>query len=236
MLKTIEIQPKKQYEQSIYNDVVSHCNSPFIERSRYTTVHETSHKISSELRNAQKDDRLNVFYLLNNKAAMLVEPPVKLNDINIPPILRGMRHNLYLRDQKRYWNNEPLYIFEEWNCYTLGGMCAVNDAENRLSLERTDAVAGMFEFIIYATGLAMTIKDKAKTYWDNSKQFRYLFDFMLRRSEKVFHKGRTIPEFKSSSSDELYEKYNSSQEGKKFKEFAESMKWNNVNWTLTNFF
>jgi len=214
-----DIQDKNQ----IYEDVISHSRNPVTNESRSTNVHETSHMISSQLRNENKGN-INGFYFENGRGVLVEQPNLTIRDVApyVPNNLRGYRYQLYFVDQLRYWNDSPLYIMEEWNCYTLGGASAVEDYIQKLPLERTDAVAGTFEFMIYSTALYMCIKDKDPEYFKNNEQFREFFNYLLDFSISLFRQGRIIPEYNSIKSNQLYTEYKNSTEGKKFREFLDS--------------
>lgn len=235
-MKTFEV---KQYrnarDDTVYEDVLSHCKKPETRESRYTNAHETSHYISSELRQSNPG-KVNGFYILNNMGVIVEEPNITIKDVSeyVPNNLRGMRYKLYFVDQLRYWNNNPLYILEEFNCYILGGMTAIDDFKKGVKLERTDAVAGCFEFMIYSIALARCIKDKDQDYWNKNIQFKDFLCFELNRAMFTYKVGRNIEEFKSQSSDNLHKAFDSSREGDLFKEFYCEI--NMVNWTLDDVF
>jgi len=219
----IKIKPFRSLDKrySIHNDVMSHCEKPSVGNGRYTDVHETSHFISNALRKGRMG--YNGFYILHDDAVIVKEPPTTIGEVAeyIPKNLRGLRYKLYFVEQRRYWDEQPLYIMEEWNCYTLGGMCAVDDYNNKRELERTDAVAGMFEFMVYSTALAMCVEDKCPEYWEKNTQFRRFIQYRMDTSSMIFAVGREIPQFKSLSSDKLYQTWHNSEEGKEFQKFID---------------
>jgi hypothetical protein len=237
----IKVKPFRPLDKnySIYDDVIKHCEKPEINSSRYTSVHESSHFISSALRKGRMG--YNGFYILDGNAAIVKEPPTTIGEVAdyIPPNLRGFRYKLYFVEQRRYWDEQPLYIAEEWNCYTLGGMCAVDDYNHkRRDLERTDAVAGMFEFMVYSTALAMCVEDKCPEFWKKNKQFREFLQYRMDISSMIFAIGREIPQFKSLSSDKLYQTWHNSEEGKEFQNFIDKHFTNAepVRWTMSGVF
>jgi len=237
----IEVQKHGNFGDDVYGDVLSHCKRPNRGDGRYTDTHETSHFISSELRQGKMG--YNGFYILNSKGVLVKEPPTTIGEIAgyVPSNLRGMRYQLYLVDQRRYWDEQPLYIVEELNCYFLGGACALDDHKNGRSLERTDAVAGMFEFRIYSTAVAMCVKEKCPEYWDVNKQFHEFMKYRLSNSMEYFLEGREIPDFQSSISDKLYNEYTNSSEGERFEQFIKDNFSNQpkpepINWTINKIF
>ena len=204
----------------VYDDVLSHSKNPVTNESRSTNVHETSHMISSQLRNENKGN-INGFYFENGRGVLIEQPNLTIKDVSpyVPNNLRGYRYQLYFVDQLKYWNDSPLYIMEEWNCYTLGGDCAVEDYLLKLPLEKTDAVAGTFEFMIYSTALYMCIKDKDPEYFKNNDQFKEFFHHLLDYSLSLFRQGRIIKEYFSPKSNKLYADYKNSTEGRKMQKF-----------------
>lgn len=224
-MKVIQLKKYREIQDknSFYEDVLSHSKNPVTNESRSTNVHETSHMISSQLRNENKGN-INGFYFENGRAVLIEQPNLTIKDVSpyVPNNLRGYRYQLYFVDQLKYWNDSPLYIMEEWNCYSLGGACAVEDYIQKIPLERTDAVAGAFEFVIYSTALYMCIKDKDPEYFKNNEQFREFFEHLLDFSLSLFRQGRIIKEYFSPKSNKLYAEYKNSTEGKKFREFLDS--------------
>lgn len=212
-------------DDSVYEDVLSHCTRPNRGDGRYTDAHETAHFISSEIRNAHSGHN-NGFYIADGKGVVVDHPKITIGDIAgyIPTVLRGFRYQLYLVDQRRYWDNEPLYIAEELNCYIIGGSVAVDDAKNGRRLERTDAVAGAFEFSIYCVAMCMAVKDNDPGYWEKDKQFHEFMELSFARADTVFEAGRKVPEFDSISMNKLVQAYETSDEGKAFAEWKQGMR------------
>lgn len=104
------------------------------------------------------NQKINTFYLLNNRYIVLNEPSFKLNDIaqSIPEDLRGPVYDLYLIKQQKYWNDSPLYVLDEWVSY-------YNGSAVRLDLkieDREESLYYMFEFMVYSIILANKSNDK----------------------------------------------------------------------------
>lgn len=209
----------------IYSDVLSYSKKPVTNESRSTNVHETSHMISNQLRNENRGKNINGFYFENGRGVLIEQPNLTIKDVApyIPENLRGYRYKLYFVDQLKYWNDYPLYIMEEWNCYSLGGACAMNDFILKLPLEKTDAVAGAFEFMIYSTALYMCIKDKDNEYFNNNDQFKEFFENLFDYSWHIYQQGKTVPEYYSEKSNKLFVEYKNSPEGKEFQKFIDSV-------------
>jgi hypothetical protein len=195
----------------IYADVLKHSKAePYGDaHGRYTNVHETAHSIHNELRNEYKallKIRVNGFYCLNGKAVILKEPPIEMRHIipYIPLCLRSNRYKLYFTEQIKYWNDTPSYVLDEWNCYILGGACAIDDYCRNIPLDKTNAVSGSLEFAIYSVALCMAVKDHHPEYWQNNlKTFKAFIAHSLKKTETIFYSGKDIPEFADSSQDKL---------------------------------
>jgi len=159
----------------VLNDIEGHMPAGHIykDSDKITWGHETTHGIHSRLRQKYSQsgafstslngkqyfksfDRINCFYVLENRAIKLKEPNTTLAEVakNVPRSLRGNVYNLYLIKQQRYWNNEPLYIFDEWVAYG-NGACVKNDLDIK---NRVGTVRYALEFNVYAMTLAMTAK------------------------------------------------------------------------------
>jgi len=91
---------------------------PYKDRDKMTWGHEGTHGINSRLRNGLQN--YNAAYLLGSWAYFQNEPATTLSLVkqNVPANLRGGVFDLYLIEQQRYWNNQPLYILDEFSAYT----------------------------------------------------------------------------------------------------------------------
>lgn len=139
----------------ILSDIDSHmpANHIYKDRDKITWAHETSHGIAARLRSQYGG---NAFYVLNDRAVLLKEPNTTLREVanRVPQSLRGSSYRLYLIDQQRYWNNQPLYICDEWVAYANG---AATRAELKIS-SRGETVTQMLEFAVYTYYMGMPIE------------------------------------------------------------------------------
>jgi hypothetical protein len=215
-------QRRRPSDESVHADILAHCSQPSVGDGRYTDAHETSHMISADVR-MDNPGRNNGFYLLGGVAAVVQQPGLTIRDVAdyVPPTLRGSRYELYLVQQQRHWNDEPLYILEEWHCYTLGAMTAVDDVLNNRPLQRTDAVSGTLEFRVYGAALAMAIKERCPDYWRNNAQFRRFLCWQIDESENAFGIGRSVPEFRSINQERFLAKYEGSSDGQRVQQFLQ---------------
>lgn len=141
-------------------DIESHLppNHPYKDTDRVTWGHEGTHGVNSRIRNSL-DSRSNAFYVLDNKAFTAEEPDFKLSDLanTIPQNLRGKVYKMYLIDQQRYWNNEPLYVLDELSAYCNGSQVGIDElvGHDRIEYSLSRAV----EFFGYGLILHKNIGD-----------------------------------------------------------------------------
>lgn len=182
-------------ELTIFGDVISHCQNPDSSQNRQTRVHETVHYINNEIRNKAggTHNRVNGFYCLKGRGIVLEEPNIKKSQVRefIPQIVRSTRYDLYIENSPD-WENQPLYIVDEWVAYTISGMSAVEDHQNGLLKEHTDGVFGCLEFSIYGIALCMTIEKYDPDYWKNNQKFKTFIYWWLRGSQNTFNAGRNL--------------------------------------------
>ena len=93
----------------------------------------------------------------------------------VPQDLRGPSYQLYLVQQRRDWNNEPLYLMDEWTAYTNGTECGRELNAQGWDFELLQA----HNFNVYCLYLAKAIQERCPDYDD--KQFKaYLMWNMAR--------------------------------------------------------
>jgi hypothetical protein len=226
---SLQLYPVIQYrnieENTIYGDVFNHSKQePYTKSNRRINVHETSHGITSELRNHYErlwKQKLNVFYVLDGKCIILNESNITMSHVieYIPPILRSYRYNLYFIEQTKNWNDMPSYIIDEWNSYILGSKCAVQDFNNGLITENVDAVSGCLDFSIYAICFAMAVKDHDKEYWENYGEFKESVKFLLIQAEKTFNEGMKIKNFVTATQLKLLNDLRTHKDAEKIRQF-----------------
>lgn len=151
----------------ILSDIESHMpeNHIYRDSDKITWAHETSHGLCSNIRQkfssggyvALNDERLpvfhsadgvNGFYVLKDRAMVLKEPSSTLTAIAraVSQELRGDVYQLYLIKQAGQWNNEPLYVLDEWVAYSNG---SATRADLKIT-NRAETVRYMMEFSCYA--------------------------------------------------------------------------------------
>jgi hypothetical protein len=186
-------------------DIARHLPSQYgdhyYSNDRITHAHETTHGINSHLSNhlRQNSEHGYGFYVGNDQAIILGEPRVKLSQVAavIPESLRGSRYQLYCIDQQKYFEDHPLYLFDEWVAYTNGASAGVELTEKKqLDMPRNDALIGPMEFSIYALGVAAAIQKHDPDYLRENRQFRGFLAHELRRSIGIYRRGMRLEQFR----------------------------------------
>lgn len=194
---------------SVLCEIVSYSVEPPFGNAhgRATNAHETAHGIHATYRNEhirlRSGEQVNAVYMGDGKIAVIREPEFLIKHIEVPQCLRGYRHELYFVQQLQYWNEQPLYIFDEWVAYICGAECAVDDFETCGLDTKEDSVSGSLEFSIYAVATYLAAKARDPDYLDREPQFRRVLGYTLKRAEQVFYDGRDV--FPSKKQDDLYE-------------------------------
>ncbi len=186
-------------------DIARHLPTRYGDRyysdDRITHAHETTHGINSHISNHLHRGRQPAygFYVGHNQAVLLSGPQIKLSQVAalIPASLRGSRYQLYCIDQQKYFEDHPLYLFDEWVAYTNGAHAGVELAEKKqLDLPRNDALIGPMEFSIYALAVAAAVQKHDPEYLRQNKQFREFLAHELRRSLRIYKKGMKLEQFR----------------------------------------
>lgn len=151
---------------------------------------------------------INGFYVGDGVAYLLEEPDVTLADVAEFVSVRGWRFPLYFVEQRRHWNDRPLYVLDELTAYTWGARVAVDDARAGRPLERTDAVSGCLEFAVYAMALADCVEARDPEYWydERGDALREFLEVALGLAREAFEAGRDVPEYASKRQDDFLRK------------------------------
>lgn len=209
---------------NVLSDIESHMPAGHIYRSsdKITWTHETSHGLASNIR--QKNSRagycayvdgkpvfksadgINGFYVLNDRSVVLKEPDSTLTAVAnwVPSELRGDVYNLYLVQQRRYWNSEPLYTLDEWVAYSNG---SATRADLKIT-SRGETVQYMMEFTVYAISMAAATKTQDED----------IKSFLMWHSKRVMDLYKQNQEFSAYSGAESY--WNKAKNNSKLKEFC----------------
>lgn len=107
-----------------FADIDGHmpANHIYKDNDILTYSHETVHGLNSSLRQLMAPkfgNRVSCLYVLNDKFILLVEPNYTLSQVanKVPISIRGSGYQLYLIEQARYWEGQPLYILDELVAY-----------------------------------------------------------------------------------------------------------------------
>jgi hypothetical protein len=171
----------------ILSDLDSHINNDtYRDIDRINWAHETSHGIASQISIKyynSKNGRVYGLYALANRGIIIQEPPITLSQLatKIPTYLQGKSYYTYFHKQTRYFQNEPLYILDEWISYTNGS--AVR-AELNIK-NRGETVLQMVEFNTYALLLAKATNNQ-------DPQFKNFIIWNSIRVKKIYDANKVI--------------------------------------------
>lgn len=176
----------------ILSDIESHIPSGhrYFHVERIIWAHETTHGIAGDIRMGHPESALiNGFYCLEDRACVMYLPKTRCSKIaNLVPIeLRGSSYDLYMIKQSKIWDDNPLYIFDEWVAYTNGAACAKELKAPGLCLELLQA----HNFNVYSICLAMLVKKECPNYDD--KQFKA---FLMWNIERTYNLLEPTPEWR----------------------------------------
>jgi hypothetical protein len=158
--------------------------------SRVTWCHETTHGVQASLRNLYG---LPAFYPGGGKCALVEPPAVTLTEVAavVPPQLRGNRYQLYLVSQRRDWDREPLYVWDEWVAYDNGTTTGIEEGGRSQAGPSDDAVA-CIELSGYSLAVAAAARRKGAPV---GEQFREFLAWELRRSLRLYARAVALPAF-----------------------------------------
>jgi hypothetical protein len=220
---------KRFGSEDFYSQVMNYAVQPYTQSSfRSTNAHETGHGIHATLRNNKMretafKENISGFFLGGGRYIYLYEPNIKLSSVSgyLPDSLKGRRHNLYLRDQTRYFETRPLYILDEYACYILGAKVCVDDLENNRFRNQPghDGVSGCFEFSIYAIALVKAIEDQDPDYFIREPRFLDFIKYQIQESHRTFNRGIRYKEMYSAAQNNLFYKLKTSEDAESFRVF-----------------
>jgi hypothetical protein len=211
-------------ENSTYADIINYAQKPTLDiRNRMTCAHETTHAINTDLRNRfNTGTPLNAFYLPTGWAFVTHEPNIRKIQAAkfIPANVQGYRYNTYVTGA-REWDEQPLYIVDEWCAYINGALVGIDDIKKgRYRGGRTDGVSGCLELALYSIGLCMAIEKYDNKYWNENKQFRLFMKWNLQRAYNTYMAGKDYPEFKWKTQEEFLHRFRTSKKTKRMRDFV----------------
>lgn len=166
----VQVQPVRSFGSNVYGKFGGEIQSMLPAGHIYVTpgesvvnaAHETTHGINSRIRQMYSG-KVNALFVGSGRAMVLREPRVRLSDVLrfVPSELRGSGAGLYLQQQQSYWQNEPLYVLDEWTSYVNGSLVGLDVGRpEALSIERA------VEFGGYATALLCAVEQLDSAYAD----------------------------------------------------------------------
>jgi hypothetical protein len=198
----IEEKPLRKVEGlgKVLSDINSHMPKGHIytDADRITWGHETTHGIHSRLRNKYSKrstlvrdeqnkiswlsiDRIGCFYVLENRAVILEEPPITITSARpyVPAALRGTIWH-YMNTSS--WDNYPLYIFDEWVAYG-NGAAVRHDLKIK---DRAETVTYSLEMNVYAMAILHAASETEKA---TDPKVRNFFMWNTERTMELYRKN-----------------------------------------------
>lgn len=149
--------------------------------------HEGTHQLNSKIRLRFGAGR-NAFYVGgdNGLCAILIEPRVTLSAVAqyVPRQFRSnSAYGLYLGTQCQWWNDQPLYVLDEWVSYTNGCQCAL---ERGISESKT--FENMQLFCHFADALVAAVQQRDSSYPQMSQLVEFV-DWQKKRVQGLIGGG-----------------------------------------------
>lgn len=154
-----------------------------------TAVHEGTHMINRQIRDARGSGNGIGLYLEDGKAAWFEEPALVKDDIHphIPAFVKATsyRYQRYVVERQHahyFWN-----LYDEWSAYINGNRALVEIApsgrwRSSPSQTGTDVVDGTVEFMIFGFAMAAAIEQKDPGYFARQPGFKALVAHETERS------------------------------------------------------
>lgn len=131
------------------------------DKNLITWAHETTHGLNSRLRMANRGwecyyvgsigKRNGCYYRLKNPRTM------RLSQVYVPPLLEGKTYKTYLGN--RSWDDNPLYLLDEWVAYTNGTICLL---ERPVKETYQSEPESMMELMVYSWCMLASLDPKDK--------------------------------------------------------------------------
>jgi hypothetical protein len=195
-----------EFLTDLENHLPKEYGKKYRDKDRVGHAHETTHGIQAHIRNqyAEPGLRLNAFYVGEDYAALVEEPKVRLAQVAalVPERLRKVRYKSYLVKQQKDWDDEPLYVFDEWVAYCNGAKAGIELAEDgKYKPERNDSVWALLEFNVYAVYTVRAARKHDPGY--DGRQLDEFLAWNLRRSMYLYRIGSRLDPF-NWDDDEYY--------------------------------
>jgi hypothetical protein len=135
---------------------------------------------------------------------VLREPRLTLAQVAaaVPADMRGGSYSLYLVQQRRHWNGQPLYILDEWVAYLNGTEIAVEYAEAGVRLPNETLTAEYtHEFSAYAMEL-LHLAWRLPSYVGEREKLESFVHGQIRRSYALQARVRKHPHLHRQSQED----------------------------------
>lgn len=206
--------PSKQVTDKSLGEVLTDIESRMPAKHVYKNeadkanwAHEATHYLNNKLRNStpEKD---NSFYLLAGRWVAIKEPDTTIKQVaaKVPQNLRDAdTYNLYLVRSVGDWNNQPLYLCDEFSAYINGAACGIDLQERKLwkSGKRGAAIANMLEFTLYCTVLVVSLPKPEPILVDFHR-------FQISRALDIYRRSLDCPDFADPRATEYLNKITNS--------------------------
>jgi hypothetical protein len=163
-------------------------------------AHETTHGLNSRIRNSVPNaGRVNAFYVGKGRAAVILEPRLRLSQIgpSVPAVFRDDTFGLYLVQMTAHWESNPLYVLDEWTAYQNGTQTGLElEGLGARNLGGRISAENMIEFSAFACCLLRLVESGDPSFADLD-QLRSFIAFGVNRSLGLAAAAQSSREFSS---------------------------------------
>lgn len=146
-----------------------------------TQVHEDTHGVNSLLRQRYGGE---CFYVGHGRFVRFKRlTAFRLRDVASRCKYRGTIFRLYLQEQQAYWDDQPLYLFDEWVAYTNGA----EEAMARPGLDGGSDITFSLEMGYYAS----VAVDLLPASYPDSAQVRAFWLWNARRTVRLAEQAQS---------------------------------------------
>lgn len=162
------------------------AGNQYEDSDKITSGHEQVHGINSYARMKFRDKypgkRINCFYCMNGRVCVIEEPRLTITQVanSIPRSFRGEVYQTYLVNQRKDWDQDVLYLLDEFSAYNAG-----TEIYRELGIvDRESTIWQSFEFINYSLFLLKLVKENRPDYEDT--QLRLFIKWNVERCMRLY--------------------------------------------------